>query len=331
MTTPIGPTTPTTTPIADAVGKQLPATADVKDNSALDKDAFLKLLVDQLKYQDPMNPAQGTEFLAQTAQFTTVEKLTDLADVQQQMLTAQLTLGAANMIGRTVTYNDASGNPTTGAVTGATLGTNPTLTVNGMAIPLGSISTIGQAGATPSAAGTPVTPVQGVGAPAAGTGTPAATAPAAGTPATGTPASGTPASGTPAAGAPATGPQSQATPPPLTTSPPGSSPVTGAPSAPATGAPATSTPTPGGQVPGGQDATLPSLNNLPTNALPVTLPATLPATNPSVPAGTATSPVTGQPLSTQPAAPSTQPAAPSAQPAAPSTPAAGAAPGSTSP
>ncbi|MFG1925789.1 flagellar hook capping FlgD N-terminal domain-containing protein [Cryptosporangium sp. NPDC048952] len=112
----------------------------------LDKDAFLKLLVAQLKYQDPMNPAQGTEFVAQTAQFTTVEKLTDLAEVQQQMLTAQLTLGAANLVGKEVTYTDATGNQVSGKVDGATLGSNPSITVNGLSIPMSSVVAIGKVG-----------------------------------------------------------------------------------------------------------------------------------------------------------------------------------------
>ena len=38
-----------------------------KSDSLSDKDTFLKLLVAQLKYQDPSNPADSTQFLAQTA------------------------------------------------------------------------------------------------------------------------------------------------------------------------------------------------------------------------------------------------------------------------
>ena len=67
-------------------------------------DIFLKLMVAQLRNQDPMNPTDSTQFLAQTAQFTTVEKLTSMAAQTTQALTLQRDLGAAGMVGRTVSY-----------------------------------------------------------------------------------------------------------------------------------------------------------------------------------------------------------------------------------
>ena len=70
-----------------------------------DQDTFLKLLVAQLKYQDPSKPADSTAFLAQTAQFTQVEKLgADRRHAQAQQL-----IGASALVGRTVTYQDADG------------------------------------------------------------------------------------------------------------------------------------------------------------------------------------------------------------------------------
>jgi flagellar basal-body rod modification protein FlgD len=71
----------------------------------LDKDAFLKLLVAQLKYQDPLQPTSNEEFIATTAQFSAVEKLNELAKQgASTALVAALTT-AGSLIGRSVTAN----------------------------------------------------------------------------------------------------------------------------------------------------------------------------------------------------------------------------------
>lgn len=49
-----------------------------KTNSSLGKDEFLKILVTQLQYQDPMNPVEDTEFIAQMAQFSSLEQMQNL-------------------------------------------------------------------------------------------------------------------------------------------------------------------------------------------------------------------------------------------------------------
>jgi flagellar basal-body rod modification protein FlgD len=80
---------------------QRPAT---NPNDQMGQDTFLKLLVAQLKYQNPLSPTDGTEFLTQTAQFTMVEKLNQIAEGQASMRTANQVLAASSMVGKSVTY-----------------------------------------------------------------------------------------------------------------------------------------------------------------------------------------------------------------------------------
>ena len=85
-----------------------PSTAG--DNT-LNEDTFLQLLVAQLKYQDPMSPTDSTQFLTQTAQFTELETLQKIEQQQETQTTANQTLAASSMVGRTVTYALNNGTP----------------------------------------------------------------------------------------------------------------------------------------------------------------------------------------------------------------------------
>jgi flagellar basal-body rod modification protein FlgD len=109
-------TTPVTGSVA-ALTTPTSATAATKPD-AMNKDTFLKLLVAQLKYQNPLSPADGTEFMAQTAQFTVVEKLDELAKQNAQLLSSNAAFGASALIGREVVYAAADGSDITATVTG---------------------------------------------------------------------------------------------------------------------------------------------------------------------------------------------------------------------
>lgn len=94
-------------PYYDAANVQA-AAAKPKDTS-LGKDDFLKILVEQLKNQNPMEPLQDKDYIAQMAQFSSVEQLMNMA---KEMTALRTNLGfASGLIGKEVEWieNNASG------------------------------------------------------------------------------------------------------------------------------------------------------------------------------------------------------------------------------
>ena len=92
------------------------------DAQAVGKDVFLKLLVAQLKYQNPMEPVDSSQFMAQTAQFTMVEKLQVMAAQTGVLVAGEAAQRAAGLLGRQVTYLDRAGATHHGVVTGTRFG-----------------------------------------------------------------------------------------------------------------------------------------------------------------------------------------------------------------
>jgi flagellar basal-body rod modification protein FlgD len=81
-----------------------PADASGPTNE-IGKDEFLKLLVAQLKYQDPLEPQSSDQFIATTAQFTVVEKLDELTKQGANTALINSLTTAGNLVGRQVTAN----------------------------------------------------------------------------------------------------------------------------------------------------------------------------------------------------------------------------------
>ena len=106
----------------------------------LDKDAFLELLVAQMKYQNPMNPSDSNEYLAQAAQYASVEQLENMASSQQQLYSMQLVSVATDLVGKEVTAIDPfTGGEVTGVVEVVRFGAEPILVVDGYEVGLTDI------------------------------------------------------------------------------------------------------------------------------------------------------------------------------------------------
>ncbi len=123
-----------------------------------DKQMFLELMVAQLRYQDPLNPTDSGEFLAQSAQFTALEKMQDVADRTGALLGAQMAFGATAMVGQHVSWVDENGATQSGTVAGVTFGAQgPVFDIGGPEVPLAMITSV-TSELAPAAPATPSTP-----------------------------------------------------------------------------------------------------------------------------------------------------------------------------
>lgn len=91
--------------------------SDILSNG-LGEDTFLKLLVAQLQYQNPLSPSDGTQFMSQLAQFAQVEKLNDISSSQTDATSWQRAVLGEGLIGKQVSGTDTTGNTITDLVTG---------------------------------------------------------------------------------------------------------------------------------------------------------------------------------------------------------------------
>jgi len=78
-------------------------------NAGLGQEDFLKILLTQLSFQDPLKPMDNQEFIAQMAQFTNLELTRQQGDRTDLLLTIQSTTQAVGLINRSVGVNTAAG------------------------------------------------------------------------------------------------------------------------------------------------------------------------------------------------------------------------------
>jgi flagellar basal-body rod modification protein FlgD len=98
---------------------------------SLGKDDFLKLLITQLSNQDPTSPMDNTAFIAQMAEFSSLEQMTNMNSNFEKMNSMLSSSQAVNTIGKTVDI-DLGDTNITGRVDAITYGENPQVKVGNM-------------------------------------------------------------------------------------------------------------------------------------------------------------------------------------------------------
>jgi len=116
--------------------------------SGIGMQDFLKILLTQLSYQDPLKPMDNQQFMAQMAQFTNLQQTQELNSKLDALLSTQASLQSVGLLGRSVEFTSTSGT-LVGTVTSLSLsGSSPTLTIQTAAgatlagVSLGQIVTV---------------------------------------------------------------------------------------------------------------------------------------------------------------------------------------------
>lgn len=120
--------------------------SSILSNQELSQNSFMQLMVQQMKYQDPLNPMSNTQFLSQLAQFTALQQMTAVAQSTsstqtevQNLVTDISMLLAHQLLGTTVQIKNGS-QTVTGQVSGVQMGQNgPEVLINQQAYPLSDV------------------------------------------------------------------------------------------------------------------------------------------------------------------------------------------------
>ncbi len=114
-------------------------------NSSIGLQDFLKILISQLSFQDPLKPMDNQQFMAQMAQFTALEQSQQLNTKMDALLSTQASLQSVGLIGRTVDVTTATGTLSGTVVALSLSGPQPSISVrdsNGTVTPSLSLDQI---------------------------------------------------------------------------------------------------------------------------------------------------------------------------------------------
>jgi flagellar basal-body rod modification protein FlgD len=120
------------------------STSSTTGSSQLGKQDFLKLLMAQMRNQDPMKPMDDTQTIAQMAQFSALEATQQLITTLQTSSNTQTVFQAGALIGKYVQADSADGTTITGTVSDVEFTSTdgaiaPTLLVDGQSVDYSNI------------------------------------------------------------------------------------------------------------------------------------------------------------------------------------------------
>ncbi|MBL4850171.1 MAG: hypothetical protein JKY65_31980 [Planctomycetes bacterium] len=135
--------------VAESSGFQVSPRASIGDaagsldRNELGQDAFMNLLVTQLRNQNPLEPQDNSEFIAQLAQFSLLQNSKQSTNRLGGLLDATQLAQGAGLVGKEVSFRDEDGNTVNGVVERAHfLGGQVELEVAGSRIPLEDVSSV---------------------------------------------------------------------------------------------------------------------------------------------------------------------------------------------
>jgi flagellar basal-body rod modification protein FlgD len=114
----------------NAFNKTLNEGKGAKANAAMDKNDFLKILITQLTHQDPTQPMDDKEFVAQMAQFSSLEQMTNMSEGLTKVANLVAKSQAVSLLGNAVDIANG-GEMVSGIVDAVTGGDFPQILVNG--------------------------------------------------------------------------------------------------------------------------------------------------------------------------------------------------------
>lgn len=144
------------------------ATTSTTPGGDLNKDAFLQLLVKQMQYQDPLSPQDNSAYVAQLAQFSSLEQMTNVASGMTNVsslvsnIDSSLLVGQLNgMIGQNIQWMDDNKTTYSGKVLGVSISNGaPSIvaqasgTAKSVSVPVSQITLIGANATANTAAST---------------------------------------------------------------------------------------------------------------------------------------------------------------------------------